>query len=63
MDAENRCGHHLQVVLQDSRTRAQIELPDLAVQALLKLYRQQAPAGCSKLVESVIESSGLAGDS
>ncbi|GAX84373.1 hypothetical protein CEUSTIGMA_g11795.t1 [Chlamydomonas eustigma] len=31
------------VSLQDSKTRAQIELPDLSAQALIKLYRQNAP--------------------
>jgi hypothetical protein len=31
------------VALQDSKTRAQIELPDLTGQALIKLYKQNAP--------------------
>lgn len=34
----------LQPVLQDGRTRAQIELPELTASALMRMYKQHAPA-------------------
>ena len=52
----------LQVSLQDSRTRAQIELPDLTTQAIIKLYRQHAPDKL-KLLEPMLRGQGLLGDS
>jgi hypothetical protein len=44
----------MQPVLQDARSRAQIELPDLAASTLMSLYKQHAP---SKLpvVQTVLE--------
>jgi hypothetical protein len=44
----------VQVSLQDSRTRAQIELPELAAQSLLRQYKQQAP-GKQEIVTSLLE--------
>ncbi|GIL75572.1 hypothetical protein Vretimale_15176 [Volvox reticuliferus] len=39
------CSAHItdKVTLQDARSRAQIELPDVTTQALLRIYKQHAP--------------------
>ncbi|GLI61847.1 hypothetical protein VaNZ11_004355 [Volvox africanus] len=39
------CSAHItdKVTLQDARSRAQIELPDVSTQALLRIYKQHAP--------------------
>ncbi|KAG2483062.1 hypothetical protein HYH03_018045 [Edaphochlamys debaryana] len=39
------CSAHIneKVALQDARSRAQIELPEVATQALLRIYKQHAP--------------------
>ena len=50
-----------QVSLQDSKTRAQIELPDLTAQALIKLYRKHAPQKLP-LLEPMLRKQGLLGE-
>jgi len=45
-----------QPVLQDSRSRAQIELPDLTASALMQLYKQHAPDK-APAVQAVLEAS------
>ncbi|KAG1672000.1 hypothetical protein FOA52_013373 [Chlamydomonas sp. UWO 241] len=46
------------VALQDARTRAQMELPDLTAQALIKMYRQHAPDKLH-LLEPTLRAQGL----
>lgn len=48
----------MQVTLQDSRSRAQIELPELTSQALIKLYRKFAPQQLP-LLEPMLRKQGL----
>jgi len=43
-------------VLQDDRSRAQIELPDLAASSLMRMYKQHAPSKVA-VVQSVLEDS------
>jgi len=51
---------NIQVSLQDSKTRAQIELPDLSSQAIIKLYRKNAPEKL-QLLEPLLRKHGLLG--
>jgi hypothetical protein len=46
------------VTLQDSRSRAQIELPELTAQGLIKLYRKFAPQQLP-LLEPMLKQQGL----
>eukprot|EP00195_Chlamydomonas_chlamydogama_P009581 CAMPEP_0202894790 /NCGR_PEP_ID=MMETSP1392-20130828/4111_1 /ASSEMBLY_ACC=CAM_ASM_000868 /TAXON_ID=225041 /ORGANISM="Chlamydomonas chlamydogama, Strain SAG 11-48b" /LENGTH=304 /DNA_ID=CAMNT_0049579581 /DNA_START=42 /DNA_END=956 /DNA_ORIENTATION=- len=46
------------VALQDSRTRAQIDLPNLTTQALINIYREYAPDKLPVL-QSILEKQGL----